>query len=1635
MKRYILFLWGVLGVFLSSYAQNVYTCRYWFDQNHSTSVVESFTDSVWHGNIDVASLTNGLHTLNLQVKDTSNRWNSPRSYMFVKVPDSIARQAVEYICWFDSDYSSRIAGNIGNGHILLDVAGLSEGEHTVNMTLKHGDNYTSTRSYIFIKLPQNTMYENTDYICWFDSDYSSRIVGNIGNGHILLDVAGLRDGVHTVNISLKHGDNYTSTRSYMFVKVPDSTVRENMEYICWFDRDYSTRITGNVGDGNIMLNVENLRDGLHTVNITLKHGDNYTSTHSYMFVKVPDSTVRENMEYYCWFDNNYSTLQTGPLGNGHISLDVDSLAEGMHTVTVMVKGNSFSPSFTYTFEVPNDSVFQDPTYQEYLVRFVNYDSTVIQWDSVMYGMLPIYTGSTPQKPSTPQYSYIFRGWNPAVDTVRGNATYMAMYDSVLNHYLVSFVNYDGSLLQQDSVAYGDSAFYRGVVPQRPAVAPCHYTFAGWMPEIGIVDRDTTFVAQYDSIFFAITCLSNDTAMGNASSSVPQYGVPTVTLTAVANASYRFVSWNDGNTDNPRVITLSGDTVFTALFEEWDDVAIADTIVDVITACDSFTWINGVTYTESNNTATYRITQNDNDYYDGYGTTEGGDEYGFIVGENGDTIIYIITVERKSAKNEAKTAYLSGVTYQLNLTIHNSFDTTIYATICADSVYTENGFVESIPGVYTNTHQTINGCDSTVTLVLSIDSTCVSSSLDTIVDVVVACDSYTWIDGVTYTESNNTATYRITQNDNDYYDGYGTTEGGDEYGFIVGENGDTIIYIITVERKSAKNEAKTAYLSGVTYQLNLTIHNSFDTTIYATICADSVYTENGFVESIPGVYTNTHQTINGCDSTVTLVLSIDSTCVSSSLDTIVDVVVACDSYTWIDGVTYTESNNTATYRIVVNNGDNEGVSDSIPGFEVSANIVTAVDRTTSNSIYNGLRSSSKSSSRDTIMVLNLTINYSTDTTIYDTICANSMYVENGFNTNVAGIYTDTLQTVNGCDSIVRLVLTVNSVSTGTDSITAYDSYTWIDGVTYTASNNTATYTLTNAAGCDSVVTLNLTINSSSSSIGIDSIIAFYSYTWIDGVTYTESTNTPTYHLYTVDGLDSIVILNLSIINIIDTMGDGGDIVITPDPDYIIGTLNYGDTILLSVQPESCYHFVNWSDGVTDNPRYIVATGGITLSANYARNDTLIGIDTVVACSSYTWINGETYTTSVVDTFALTSANGCDSLAVLNLTISNAIIYTDVVTACGSFTWIDGYTYTSSTNTPTYTITSESGCDSIINLHLTIKNNSYSVDTQIACDTYTWIDGNTYVQSTTTPTYTLTAANGCDSIVTLNLTINHSTTGVDVVTACDSYTWIDGVTYTASNNTATYTLTNAAGCDSIVTLNLTINNSSTTVDNVTACDSYTWIDGVTYTESTDSVTYTLTNAAGCDSIVTLNLTITNSTIGTDSVTACDSYTWIDGVTYTESTDSVTYTLTNAAGCDSVVTLILTINHSVYDTIVDTAMNEYTWNGTTYTESGVYEYAGETTEGCDSIVTLMLTITTVGIDVADELESLTFYPNPTSGTITFNRTDITKIEVMDAMGRIVAELENSYVINLSNLSKGYYTLRITTPHGTAICKVIRN
>ena len=88
-----------------------------------------------------------------------------------------------------------------------------------------------------------------------------------------------------------------------------------------------------------------------------------------------------------------------------------------------------------------------------------------------------------------------------------------------------------------------------------------------------------------------------------------------------------------------------------------------------------------------------------------------------------------------------------------------------------------------------------------------------------------------------------------------------------------------------------------------------------------------------------------------------------------------------------------------------------------------------------------------------------------------------------------------------------------------------------------------------------------------------------------------------------------------------------------------------------------------------------------------------------------------------------------------------------------------------------------------------------------------------------------------------------------------------------------------------------------------------------------------------------------------TACDEYTW-DDTTYYESGDKVKeYVSIN--GLDSIVVLHLTINHSFKTETIVSELESYTWNGKTYTESGDYEFVGTTAAGCDSTAVLHLTI----------------------------------------------------------------------------------
>ena len=272
---------------------------------------------------------------------------------------------------------------------------------------------------------------------------------------------------------------------------------------------------------------------------------------------------------------------------------------------------------------------------------------------------------------------------------------------------------------------------------------------------------------------------------------------------------------------------------------------------------------------------------------------------------------------------------------------------------------------------------------------------------------------------------------------------------------------------------------------------------------------------------------------------------------------------------------------------------------------------------------------------------------------------------------------------------------------------------------------------------------------------------------------------------------------------------------------------------------------------------------------------------------------------------------------------------------------------------------------------------------------------------------------------------STSSIFQIIACNSYTWIDGVTYTSSNNTATHVLVNSAGCDSVVTLDLTINNSSLGTDIITACDSLTWIDGTTYTASNNTATYTLINAAGCDSVVTLDLTIYEFL--TDFSESSALFTGPPFVVqFTNNTPNLTnYNFTWYFG-DS--TIEQNNNASVF--------HEYMYNGL----YDVTLIAEDITNGCgfDTLKKEDLIYCAGGpnLSIIEFSNNINVFPNPTNENITIiieNFNGNIQTEVYDLIGHRL-QTTNETTISLRDYARGIYLLKVAYGDRVEEVKVIK-
>ena len=724
-------------------------------------------------------------------------------------------------------------------------------------------------------------------------------------------------------------------------------------------------------------------------------------------------------------------------------------------------------------------------------------------------------------------------------------------------------------------------------------------------------------------------------------------------------------------------------------------------------------------------------------------------------------------------------------------------------------------------------------------------------------------------------------------------------------------------------------------------LNLTVNPTYRHEESLVICSTDLpfeWRDTTFDEgTLGGTYLFEKQSIFGCDSTVVLHLTVNP---AKEEELSVDICRSELPFTWRDTV-FASGTNSGTY------------------------------------IFH----KKTSSNCDSTVTLTLNIHESFGSNESLVVCENELPVEWRGNIIPRGTQSGNIvyreHTVYGCDSIVILSVVVYPAYHQNEELTICENdlpYQWRD-TTFREGTRGGSYYFerTSVKGCDSTVMLNLTVNPKYSRTDAVTICdSELPYIYGD-TSFAEGTTSGTYTLRrtTDNGCDSIVTLHL-IVNPTYAYTDAVELCerelpyVYGDTVFNVGTQS-GTYVLYRHTRTGCDSIITLSMTVYPQAYQMKEYEICTSELPYVTEDTTFPVGTV--SGTYNIVHGTSY--------------GCDSMVSIKLTVHP--VYNEGASAviCENdlpYTWRD-ITFQRGTRSGVFQFarTTQAGCDSIVTLALIVNPSYDQEESESVCANgfpFAWRD-TTFQTGTQSGDYTFYryTINGCDSVVTLHLTVHPTYNQSEQLSLCQNelpYQWRD-TTFQTGTPSGFYTFyrLSANGCDSIVTLALTVYPSSTQYYNIRICSNelpYTWIvTDSTFEEGTVSGTYLFhyTNVLGCDSNIVLNLTVNQSYEVNESLTLCQNelpYYYEPGNhTFSTNTTSGSYPFirTTASGCDSTIILHLTIHPSyLQQEMAAVCENDFpfTWRDTTFFEgtvSGTYVFHRTSQFGCDSAVSLMLAV----------------------------------------------------------------------------------
>ncbi len=414
-------------------------------------------------------------------------------------------------------------------------------------------------------------------------------------------------------------------------------------------------------------------------------------------------------------------------------------------------------------------------------------------------------------------------------------------------------------------------------------------------------------------------------------------------------------------------------------------------------------------------------------------------------------------------------------------------------------------------------------------------------------------------------------------------------------------------------------------------------------------------------------------------------------------------------------------------------------------------------------------------------------------------------------------------------------------------------------------------------------------------------------------------------------------------------------------------------------------------------------------------------------------------------ALNQTVGNDSIVYLHFTVTESV--TEIINAviCEGETYTEYGFNASEEDEYRLSFRSDSGCDSTLILYLKV-NPKYefrdTITTCLAALPYIW-RGKEYTETGVYRDSLQTVLLGCDSIYVLDLSVVREDIRQLDVTICSNENYFFKGEYLTAAGTYIDTLMNVNGCDSIVTLNLTVNEAYNLRQRVSTCRGvpYSGYGFENLTTTGEYIHEGYSTVTGCDSIFILDLYVVDEVFETIRDTICEGSTYkLYGFDESETGTYYQY-LKSSAGCDSTVTLHLTVMPAYeYEDLVIIQKSDLPYDYDEHTSfdentvSGTHRLEYTTTFGCDSIINLTLIVEDGSglLNLYGEYFDITPNPVKTGGPayINYDFSETEKeglyVEIFNGLGTFISRIRpEQYPINIGNNFKatGIYIVRIIT------------